>query len=501
MVSIPKNLGIGTIISDLTVRVRLSSDELKDIQLFEEDDDYLIVPRKYGHELSKRLKVKLIDATSIGYGAFRRTSFKVNLYPYQEDAVSETVEKFKSNYDLLLKSQTGTGKTNMALAVVHRLKSTALIVVDQENIKEQWIERIGQVYGLPPDKVGIIQGSILDYEDKQIAIGMLQTLYHRDLPIEVLRYFGVVVFDESHVVSSEKFSEVCNKLPARYRLGITATPRSDQYRRIVESHIGKPEIIVNKKHDRSSIRFVNYDGLLSKYANSAPKAGRYINEITEDTERNWLIVDIIQRLYNNDRIILAVSDRIEHLENLKSMCIFAGIPESDIGIISGYSTEWRYAKDPTPKRKPDNYEKGTEYSPVSIQRLKARVGKKNIKSNNKEVQDSCKIKFATYSIFGKAVDVPELDAGIDCTPRSRVEQVHGRILRSMEGKKSPIWVTIRDRMSYRAEYQFRARILDYRKSNAEVYEWNLDKGIKRIVNERRLIDEVSERIKYLQSML
>jgi len=82
-------------------------------------------------------------------------------------------------------------------------------------------------------------------------------------------------------------------------------------------------------------------------------------------------------------------------------------------------------------------------------------------------------------MFTKGVDVPDFESGLDATPRSRVEQVHGRILRDHEGKRVPIWVTIRDVYSHKCEYKFAQRLRDYRKSNAEVSLWVLGKGVKK----------------------
>ena len=93
--------------------------------------------------------------------------------------------------------------------------------------------------------------------------------------------------------------------------------------------------------------------------------------------------------------------------------------------------------------------------------------------------NTARVIFATYGMFSKGVDLPRLSAGIDCTPRSQAQQVHGRILRKHPGKLSPIWMTCLDINSYRTNYQFAQRIDEYQKSNANIYEWDFDKGIRK----------------------
>ena len=66
----------------------------------------------------------------------------------------------------------------------------------------QWIERIQEF--LPSARVGKIQATICDIEDKDIVIGMVQTLYNKEFPPEVYSEFGFTIVDEVHRISSEQ---------------------------------------------------------------------------------------------------------------------------------------------------------------------------------------------------------------------------------------------------------------------------------------------------------
>ena len=58
----------------------------------------------------------------------------------------------------------GWGKTIMALYLVRRLKRKTIIIVHKEFLLNQWIKRIEEF--LPEARVGIIQASKVDYQNK-----------------------------------------------------------------------------------------------------------------------------------------------------------------------------------------------------------------------------------------------------------------------------------------------------------------------------------------------
>jgi superfamily II DNA or RNA helicase len=436
-------------------------------------EGYISVPRQYGIKTFKGISCQ--DSTSLGQ-AIQSKLTPVELFDYQIPWVSDIVTAFKTRYDLVAKAATGKGKTVMSLEVIRRLGRKALVVVDQNFLKDQWYSQAKFFLGITDDKIGFIQGNVCDYEGKDIVVAMIQTLYSRKFNDDLYRYFGTVVFDESHTVGAPVFSTVLMQFPARYRFGVSATPdRRDALNKIIQYNIGVVEVNLDKVHRPSVVRYLEHDGVYSWYANISPKTGRFITEVSEDSSRNLLIARAIKWLYDSGRHVLAVSDRIEHVESLMALCKYLGIPPDHMGTVTGYTNTWRYAKDPLPKRKPKGLQKDADYTPVKLQLIAKRTPKKVLD----EVKNTKQVIFSTYGMFSKGVDVPRLSAGIDCTPRSQAQQVHGRILRDDEGKQVPIWVTIRDVNSFRSEYQFGQRIREYVKSNAEIYKWVLGKGIKK----------------------
>ena len=90
-----------------------------------------------------------------------------------------------------------------------------MIIVHKDFLLRQWIERIEQF--LPNAKVGKIQGKIIDVEDKDIVIGMLQSISMKDYPDDVFNSFGFVIYDECHHLGAEIFHKSMKKI-AKKRL-------------------------------------------------------------------------------------------------------------------------------------------------------------------------------------------------------------------------------------------------------------------------------------------
>lgn len=456
----------------------------------EDRSGFIGVPRQYG--LTTFTGEEYDDTTSAGYELGPSTP--IVLREYQEPWVADVVRKLEKDRDTIAMAATGKGKGIMSLEIAVRLGATTLVVVDQDNLRRQWVANVKQFLGYDDSQIGIVQGSRRDYEGKDIVIAMIQTLHSRKLDPEFYDYFGFVTVDESHTAGAPVFSRSLLRINAMYRLGVSATPdRRDVLDKVLKYNLGEVGVSLDAKHIRSKVRYLEHSGVVSWYANISPKAGRYINEIADDGLRNLKLAKAIVWLYESGRDTLALTDRIEHGESIVALCISLGVPEEDIGMLAGYNHHWGYAKDPKPPRKPAWLPRGcTEYTPVSLQMIKKRM-----KAEAEAEVMGKKVIVSTYGKFAKGVDVPRLCGGVELTPRGQARQVHGRILRVLPGKLIPIWVTMRDKFSFRAEFQFSQRIAEYVKSNAEVYKWDMRQGVRK-VEPRKLKALVKQRAAMLR---
>ena len=162
-----------------------------------ESSSRLYIPRYYGIDQFGPVENNIHQGLPIDL------EFKGNLFEYQNRIVSKFTDFIGESGGGLLDVEPGKGKTVMALNIISKIKRKTLVVVHKSFLLNQWKERIAQF--LPEARVGQIQGQILDVDDKDIVIGMLQTLSTKDLDETITKQFGLCVFDECHHLSAEYF--------------------------------------------------------------------------------------------------------------------------------------------------------------------------------------------------------------------------------------------------------------------------------------------------------
>ena len=151
-------------------------------------------------------------------------TFAKTLRDYQIEIVKiymEYVNRGPCGGGAILEVPCGRGKTVLSLDIISKIRQKTIIIVHKEFLMNQWIERIQEF--LPDARVGKIQGPVFDIEDKDIVIGMLQTLYAKDFGAKAFQSFGLTIIDEVHRIGSEQFSKALFKVVTPYMLGISAT--------------------------------------------------------------------------------------------------------------------------------------------------------------------------------------------------------------------------------------------------------------------------------------
>jgi len=438
-----------------------SAEEALTILPMELVDGYVHVPRQFGLRWCTQRKIEYVNETSLGDAIeFPKVPSPRD---YQEGPLEQLEECAGGYYDFLFRARTGWGKTVGSLIFAARLGRSTLVLVDQENLKDQWVKALVDLFGVKHEDIGIIQGKTCTYQGKAVTVAMVQTLRSKRGDDPLFRAFGLLIVDEVHVIGAPTFSSVLPKIAAAYRVGVSATPRRrDTLQKLIDYHLGRVRVYIDDEHDESRVYVLENDTVYTWYANAAPKIGRFISEVADDAQRNMLIVEAIRFLYETGRDVIVLSDRIEHLRSLMDFCYYLGIPGEDMGLIVGMAPAYSYDKDPSPLRRPYGYQRKAEYTPLSLQLISKRVKKAEVD----HITDTAQVVFATYGKCAKGFDLPRLSGGIDATPRSQAEQVQGRILRAVKGKQQAIWVTIADTASYRSMFSLASRISGYAENNS-----------------------------------
>jgi superfamily II DNA or RNA helicase len=295
---------------------------------------------------------------------------------------------------------------------------------------------------LPQARIGLFQGETQQVEDRDIIVGMLQTISMKEFDIKTFKNIGFVIVDECHHIASEAFSQAVPKLTSKYMLGLSATPeRKDRLMHVIHWFLGPllyksdtsdkvdPGVFVEVyEFDKGDEKFneviYNQQGVMF--------TSLMVNKLVEFEPRNKMIIDILTDIYDDrERQILVLSDRVDHVQ-----LIYDILPEnirSDSCVLS---------------RKVDSKTR-TEWC------------------------ETKRILIATYQMCKEGFDVPTLNTLVIATPRPDVDQIVGRILRVERSKRkvSPLIIDIVDPAFRR---QFQERLSLYTKREYDVQKMKLE---------------------------
>ena len=154
----------------------------------------LYVPRYFGMErYGSSIENKIVPGHKITlkFAGELRDYQNVIVDKYLKEATTKTANCGGGG---LLDVDPGKGKTVMALKIIERLSVKTLVIVHKSFLTNQWKERIEQF--LPGARVGTIQGQVFDIDNKDIVIGMVQSLSMKEYPQNAFESFGLTVFDE-----------------------------------------------------------------------------------------------------------------------------------------------------------------------------------------------------------------------------------------------------------------------------------------------------------------
>jgi len=360
-------------------------------------NNYLLVPKYYGlNKLGKPVINKENNGIKIDI------NFSGTLRDNQKIIIDNIIPHINKNDGGVLCLPCAAGKTVLALYLISHFKVKTLVIVHQTFLLNQWKTRANEFTNA---KIGILQQNKIDVKDKDIVIGMLQSIAKDKYDHEIFKDFGMVIFDEAHHAPSQYFSKALPLITSKLTIGLSATPkRTDKLEKILYWYFGEIMYKTDTPVCNSSVlvNIINYSiehpkfKELKMYTGDVNRAGT-INKITTIGRRNKLIVDKIEEILKEsfNRKIIVLSDRIEHLKILKLRLDVRNITTTDF-YIGG------------------------------------------MKQNALTEAEKAQVIFASYSMASEGLDIPGLNTLFMVTSRKEVEQSVGRILRKIDPNVRPI---------------------------------------------------------------
>lgn len=412
-----------------------------------ETKNKLYIPKIYGIKRFGKAKTETSNYIGEKWKYPDIVTFNGKLYENQQIACKRLLDELTNGTSGgILSLASGFGKTISCLYVLSQLKYKTIIIVNKISLMKQWEMEIKTF--LPNASIGFIQGQkTVDTKDKDIIIAMLQSLSRIDYPDEIFDDIGVTVIDETHHISSPIFSKILTRLCSRYTIGLSATPnRSDGCEYVFKWFLG--DIVYQSDCIRKGLPPIinvvkinsnDYKEITITNKTTGAQQIMYtnmLNDLIQMEKRNKLIIEIIKNyVYSENRKILVLSDRREHLKILYNLLDKANDVSFTYGLFVG-----------------------------------------QMKITDLEKSKACQVILATYQAFGEGVSERDLDTLILATPKKfighlknvtknesgKLEQIVGRIFRKEHVDKNPLIIDFNDDFSI-YNSQFSQRKVFYKK--------------------------------------
>ena len=355
---------------------------------------------------------------------------KTDYTTYNIDVKPASVDNYygftiSGNHRFLLGDFTVTHNTVIALKIACKLKLKTLVIVHKTNLQDQWIERIQQFTSA---SIGTIRQKHVDIE-KDIVIGMLQSISQRDYDKKIFKKFGLVIVDECHHIAAKVFSRALRKTCCQHILGLSATlQRKDGLTRVLHWYMGKTLYKESRQSNtKVAVRefvYMSTDHLFKEKkrwikGSIRPDTVKMTGILCELCNRNTFIIKILQVLYKiPHRKILVLSHRRSHVQTLS--CAINKIIRNE---------------EESGKTEQNEYTTGF---------FMGRMKKEDLKKS-----EDADIIFGTYDMAEEGLDIPDLNAIILASPKKDIEQAVGRILRKRikDMLVVPLIIDIRDKLS------------------------------------------------------
>jgi superfamily II DNA or RNA helicase len=242
----------------------------------------------------------------------------VDLRPYQETAVQKMLLGVQGTVVM----PCGGGKTVAGTAAISAVGQPTLVIVHTHDLLEQWSDTVRRILDIEPGIVA--EGACAP---STVTVATVQTLVRlsRERLSDLASGFGCVIVDEAHHAPANTFQAVLNLMPARYRFGLTATPRrEDGLTPLLDFTLGRRlfdisyadlvgQGFLNSPEVRPVYSSFSFDGCGSEDHHAC------LSALVSDSERNELVAELAAKEARDGHSVLVLSGRVEHCRVLAGL--------------------------------------------------------------------------------------------------------------------------------------------------------------------------------------
>lgn len=286
-----------------------------------EEGEFLTMPRGFAGELikifhSQRVPFEFADrcfeAPAVEF------NFNGQLYGYQQDAFQDMKKKRHG----ILAGPIGCGKKVIALDLISSRGVPALVVVKSRRQLYQWREMAMRFLELTNEDVGLL-GDRHQRISPMVTIGTDKSIYKN---IEKLRVVtGQLIIDRCNAANLKILQKIVSAFDCYYLLGLsTLSRRGDGLNDLMYAYLGKElhrikntsqiQGLGERNMPKLNIKPTGFDFPYSE------NYGDMLAALCCDCDRNDLIImDLLEAAADPMARVLAISERIEHLETIRRL--------------------------------------------------------------------------------------------------------------------------------------------------------------------------------------
>lgn len=305
-----------------------SETKVRYVYLYRETETHLLVPRYLWRPSNMPFRVvdcRPQEYEKVGFKSRIKLDHRLvngQLVPTGETVQHKAFEALINADSGVLQLGCGKGKTVVALHFAAYRACPTLILLDNTNLLEQWKGDIEQFLDVPGG-VGRIQAGIMDWKGRGIVLATYHTIgaLALNMPEEMKRYFGLIIFDEGHHISASTFAPAAEVFYG-YRLALTATAvRDDGLHVIYDNHVG-PTIYKDITHVIKPRIVFKWTGLeLDATSNVYDRNGEvHLSKVSTHfgkwTRRMGIILNDVDIAVSQGRKVLVLCNSIDETVNL-----------------------------------------------------------------------------------------------------------------------------------------------------------------------------------------
>lgn len=406
----------------------------------------------------------------------------------------------------------------------------AIVIVNSINLLEQWIERFAQYSNLVVRNINDTK-----ITNSNIDIAMIKSVANGKYGNNLADTYDFALYDEVHHLAAEYFSKALKICNVKYMLGLTATPdRTDGLSNIFYYYIGSRICRITRIFNDVEVYYYKYESnnplfkhvhlyggkVLDKFGNKKLDDKKMLQNLVSIQDRYIFISNLVFnriKTCKNAKILILVSRKnmipifIEYIQKL--LCdkaknyenIISKLEQLYIELNDYKNMEIKYTNIITDLYNEKttsnmditeisisfyldklkfitrqiahfslqiNYYKSIYESLFILKNIKIREFSGSVKKQDRITAQHADIIVGTTHIAEEALDIKGLNTLFIATPKSKIEQAVGRILRSVEYDVMPRIYDISDQLDI-FRHQGYKRIKYYMENKYHIHKFNV----------------------------